>query len=452
MISSRIIAEVRENIEAVIKQETTVGKELWDQLLQLHPADIAGLCADISREHCKDLFIALPRKIKVEVFEELTDTLKAYVLSTVEEKEQTVLLESLSLDELTDFMDDLSDEDLEKYLSLLRKKDREKVISLLQFSPESAGGIMDVNVVTLMKDLTVEKSIKLLQRIKPDQEVYRTIYVTDKNNHLIGNIRLEDLVVKSPKDLLADILRPNELVVRVDEDQEEVAKKMVHYGLTNVPVVGDKNFFLGAIPSQTLIDIIEEEASEDVYRISAMAPIKRTYFETSFMRLVYERSYILVILLLIESFASTILDAYETTLPRFLLAFITMLVSTGGNTSSQTSALAIQGMASGEINITNAWRFFRREFSMALVIALILGFAGFMRVWLTGVAVLPSFVVSLTLALIVMTSVILGSAIPLALNKLKIDPAFSAGPLLATIMDILGIFIFAFLTKFLLFS
>jgi magnesium transporter len=452
MISNRILSEVRENIDAVIEHDTTLGKELWDQLLQLHPADIASLCSDISRKHCKNLFMMLPRKVKLEVFEELTDTLKAYMLSIVDEKEQTILLESLSLDELTDFMDDLSDEDLEKYLSLLRKKNREKVISLLQFSSESAGGIMDVNVVTLMKDLTVEKSIKLLQRIKPDQEVHRTLYVTDKNNHLIGHVRLEDLVVKSPKDKLADIIHPNELVIRVDEDQEEVAKKMMHYGLTNVPVVGDKNFFLGAIPSQTLIDIIEEEASEDVYRISAMAPIKRTYFETPFLRLIYERSYILVILLLIESFASTILDAYQDTLPRFLLAFVTMLVSTGGNTSSQTSALAIQGLASGEVTMANAWRFFRREISMALVIAAVLGVASFLRVWLTGISIVPSLVVSLTLGLIVMTSVILGSAIPLALNKMKIDPAFSAGPLLATIMDILGIFIFAYLTKMVLFT
>ena len=452
MITDQIIQEVRENMDAVIAQDTELSKHLWDQLLQLHPADIARLCSDISRTHLSRLFNNFPITIKVEVFEELSETLKVYVLSQVDEKEQVTLLSSISLDELTDLFDEFSDEELEKYLSIIRKKDREKVISLLQFSPESAGGIMDVNALTLFNDFTGDKSIKVLKRLKPDKDVYRVLYVTTKDNQLVGNIRLEDLVVKGPEERIENIMRPNELVVPVTEDQEVVARDMVHYGLTNVPVVGHDNFLLGVIPSETLIGIIGEEASEDVYRISAMAPIKRTYFDTSFLRLVYERSYILVILLLIESFASSIIEAYEATLGGFLMYFISMLISTGGNTSSQTSALAIQGLATGEINKANTFRFFKRELLMSFVIGLILSAAAYTRVYVVYKDPWASFAISLSLGLIVMTSVILGSVIPLLLKRFNIDPAFSAGPLLATLMDILGIFIYAYLTKLILFS
>ena len=158
---------------------------------------------------------------------------------------------------------------------------------------------------------------------------------------------------------------------------------MIHYNLTTVPVVGENNYFLGVIPGQTLVEILEQEASEDVYRLSAMTPITKTYFETSFFRILYERSYILIILFLAQSLSTMIMKYYEETLQGFLMLFITMLISTGGNSSSQTSALVIQGMASGEINQSNVPRFLMSEMRMAVMIAGLLGIFSFMRIYLT---------------------------------------------------------------------
>ncbi len=279
------------------------------------------------------------------------------------------------------------------------------------------------------------------------KELHDVIYVTDNENKLVGHINLEDLVMHSPKTQLATIVKRNEYVAHAHEDQELVAQKMLHYHLTTVPVVSKEDQFLGVIPSETLAEILEEESAEDVYRISAMSPIKHTYFETPFFKLLFERGYILVVLLLLESFTGIILHAHETTIPVWLFVFVTMLVSVGGNTSSQTSAVVIQGLASGEINFGNAFRFLQREFIMALLLGALLGVTAFIRVFFSTYSIIGSFVIGLTTAAIVLTSVILGSLAPLILKRIGSDPAFSAGPLLATVMDVLGILMFCYIIK-----
>lgn len=309
---------------------------------------------------------------------------------------------------------------------------------------------MDIEVITLVKDFTVEKSIKILQRLSPSREIHQLIYVTDTTHRLVGHINLEDLVLNPSQSLIASFMKENEYTAQATEDQETITKNMVHYGLMMVPVVGKDNHFLGVISSETLVDVLVEEASEDVLKMSAVTPLKNPYFETSFFRLLFERSYILIPLLLAESLSGEIVRAYEATLGCFFLSFIPMLISAGGNTSSQTSAMVIQGMASGEIKFSNMFKFLRREFLMALVLGLILGTVAFGRIYYSSGHVLHSFIVSFALSIIVLISVTLGSCIPFILHRFKIDPAFSAGPVLATIMDILGVIIFCYIARILL--
>jgi len=452
MIPKKLFNQIEQNINTVIRKDSALGIELWNELLKIHPADLAFFFANIGKEDFKLIFVNLPERIKISVFEYLSDSLKSYCLSFLSDKERTVLLEKTPVETITDLFDYLSDEEIKDYFELLRKNDRERIISLMKFSPESVGGVMDPHVISLKESFTVEQSIQICQRIRPDRELHEEIYVTDKSNKLLGHIKLEDLVLKHPKSKLSSILRPNNLVAYVEEDKEEIARKMSHYNLTIAPVVNEGEYFLGVIPANILVDIIEEEASEDVYKISAMTPIKRPYFDISFFRLFYERSYILIILLLVESFSSTILKAYEYSIPdfHFLGLFLPMLVSAGGNTSSQTSAITIQGIASGEIHYSNVRRFFKREFLMAMALALILGLTSFARVYFTHGKLLHSFVISFSLSMIVLVSVTLGSMIPLLLKRLNIDPAFAAGPFLATLVDILGILIYCYIGKIIL--
>lgn len=446
-----ILQEIKDNIDAVILQESALGKSLWHEFIHIHPADIARFLADIDKEQLTHLFLKLPKELKLEVFEELSDVMKVYALSIMSEHDLIDALNILNADTLTDLFDLLSDEDLKKYLDLLHKKARQEVISLMKFHPESAGGIMDIRVLTFMEDFTVEKSIKILQRLRPRRDIHQQIYITDSRHRLIGHIQLEDLVLQDPKSRISSFMHKNELVAFAHEDRELIANKMVHYGLMTVPVVGDDNYFLGVIPSETLVDVIVEEATEDVQKMAALTPMKYPYFDTPFWRLFYERSYILIALLLAESFSNTILHAYQATLGVILMSFIPMLISAGGNTSSQTSAMVIQGMATGDIHPENMFKFLRREFLMAGVLAFVLGITAFIRVYMMADAsLLHSFIISFTLSLIVMVSVILGSCIPLLLKRFNVDPAFSAGPFLATLMDILGILIYCYVARLLL--
>lgn len=446
----KIFEQVMANLKAVIKQEPGLGHDLWQELVKMHPADIAQLISDLNKSDFEGLFKSFPSDFQVQIFEYLTDPEKAFLLATIPDQNKLILLKQTPIDELIDLFEFLSNSDLKHIFNLLQKKDREYAISLMKFDSESAGGMMDIDVIALQNDLTVEQSVKILQHIRPNQELHHQLYVTDKNNKLIGHINLEDLVIHHPKQLIIEFLRKNEYIASVNDHKKDIVQKMTHYHLLSAPVVSSDDYFIGVVPSETLIEALEEEATEDIYKISAMTPIKQTYFDTSFIRLIYDRCYILIILLLVESFSSTILKAHEAALAG-LVIFIPMLVSTGGNTSSQTSALAIQGLASGEINFSNIMRFIRREFFMALIISLILSLTAFARVFFQpGTSTAECLVVSLTLGIIVLTSVVLGSCIPLILKHFKIDPAFSAGPFLGTMMDILGIVIYCYISKLIL--
>jgi magnesium transporter len=378
--------------------------------------------------------------------------MKVHSLSFMNEAERVEALNILPVDQLTDLFDIFSDEELKIYLELLNKSAREKVVSLLKFDPKSAGGIMDTEVLVLMQDFTVEKSIQVLQRLQPNRDIHQQIYITDRDHHLVGYIQLEDLVLQNPKERIQSFMRESEVVAQAHEFREDIAQKMVHYSLMTVPVVDENNHFLGVIPSQTLIDVLVEQASEDVQKMSALAPMKYPYFETPFFRLLLERSYILIALLLAQSFSTTILKSFHATLTcGTLLYFATMLISTGGNTSSQTSALVIQGLITGELHRSNIFRFLRRELLMAIILALILGAIAFIRALVSNASMIESFVISVSLGAIVMVSVLLGSIIPLLLKRMNIDPAFSAGPFLATLMDILGVLIYCYIAKLILF-
>jgi len=456
MMTQEIFEAVARHMDEIAQGVITQPvQELLSRLAKIHPADIAEWLEGLSHEDACKIFVALPQELQVRIFHECGHMLQVSMLETLSESERSDFLQHLSIDDLTDFFDDLSDEELKRYLKLLHKKDRDRVISLLQFSPDSAGGIMYTDVLTLMQDLTVAKSIHILQRLRPSRALHHKIYVTTQNNELVGHINLEDLVLKSPTTRLRFILRTDELVAQVDEDRQDVVNKMLHYGVSNIPVVGHDQTFLGVIPSEVLAETIEDEASEDIYRMSALSPIKYTYFETSFGRLLYQRSSILIVLLLVQTLSSMIVRRYDYLLCGFLTYFMSMLISTGGNASSQTSALAIQGMATGEIDIETSRRFITRELLMASIIGAILGIFSFGRTYFVHriLSYDPSFsvagglAVSVSLMVIVIVSIFLGSALPFVLKRFGLDPAHSAGPLLTTIIDVIGLLIYCLVSS-----
>jgi magnesium transporter len=442
MTNNKILTDVQENLEAVIAQDSELSKALWQSFLQIHPADIADFLSAIPKQSAQQIFGKLPKEIKMAVFEDLSDFMQGILLEAMSDQEKLEVFRSLPTDELADLFDHLSDEELKRDLKLLAKDVREHVLSLLQFEPESAGGIMTTDVLTLMQDFTVEQSIKLLQRVQPKREIHQQIFVVDSEHNLLGHINLTRINT---------FMRKNELVARADQDQEQVAKEMVHYGLMTVPVVSSTNKFLGVISSEQLMDVLVQEATEDVQRMASLPPMKYPYFEIPLWKVIYLRSYVLIALLIAESFSGTLLRMYDYIIKFGVLgSFLPMLTSAGGNSGTQTSAVVIQGLASGEITFANMFRLLRRELFVSFLLATILGALSFARAYWVGGSWLECLAIGCSLTFIVLLSSLLGSIIPFVLRRFNIDPAFSAGPFLATLMDILSIVIYCHVSNFLL--
>lgn len=429
----------------VLAQTTQEGKDLWSALIESHPADIAQLLANLKDDQAFDLFSSFDQDLKVSIFKYCTESVQADFIVQLDELNKQYILSNSHVDDVSDMFAYLSDEDLKGCLRFLHTQDRQRVLDIAKLPAESAGGIMNLDIFTLLKDLTVGKSIEVLQRLKPNQEIHPIIYVTDAAHVLQGYIRLQDLVLQSPLTRLESILHEPEYVAHVLDDQEIVAQKMMHYQLSIIPVVDEQNHFLGIIPSETLLDVVQEEAREDVQKMMAVPIDDESYFDISFWKLFMHRGGILAVLMMAESVTSMIVHSYQHVLSPFLVAFFAMLVSTGGNTSSQTSAIVIQGMSSGIINDSTVRRFLKRELLMGLVLGLFLGLVTSVRAYYFEQNIAGTIIVSLSVMLIVLLSVLLGAGVPVLFKRIGVDPAFSAGPFLATLMDILGIFIYCYI-------
>jgi len=448
----KILIQIENNIDAVIAQNTSLGVDLWHLLMAQHHADIAMLVNKLDLERQVELFQKFAKDLSIKVFRKLAQPQQAELLVHIDLEHAALILKNMPADELTDLFDYLSDENLEKYLKLLQSKQRSQILSMLSFNPRSAGGRMNSDVITLQKEFTVRTSVELLQRLGPGKAVMQRMYVTNKDNILVGYVTLDKLVLSKPETPLASIMSPNEVIVFVDEDQEDVANQMHHYGLLYVPVVDKHHHFLGVITADDVFEIIKEEGSEDVYRMFGLLPADHSYFNTPLWKSIWQRGVWLIGLLVLQSFSSLILSSYSTLINKYTIiaVFLTMLIGTGGNAGNQSATLVVRGLTTKEMTRRNAFRVLLREFGISIIMALILVVVGFARVHMSGYDLLSSFVISFSLFLIVVTSMFLGALIPLVLERFDIDPAHSAAPFLATLMDILGVLIYCYIcSKFL---
>ncbi|MBV8660574.1 MAG: magnesium transporter [Candidatus Dependentiae bacterium] len=449
MVNPKTLEDIALHIQEVLEQQTIRSKNLIKQLNLAHYADIAQLINSLDLIFAAQLFTFLDPLLQVHVFYELHPSVMRLILSNLSSADKANLLKNSHADEITDLFDILSDEELQGCLEVLHQKERQQVLSLMQFAPDTAGGIMNVDVITFMQNFTVAKSITLLQRLRPRRDLHRSIYVTDESNKLVGVIKLEDLVLKSPETPLSSILRQIPFIATVDQDQQEIANKMAHYRTMIAPVVNDQDFLLGVIAGETLVDVLQREAQEEVQKMSGFL-LNQSYLESKTTSIVFRRGSFLAFLLLAESLTSVIMESFHATLSTFLFSFIAMLVATGGNTSSQTSAIVIQGLSSGDINDANMRKFLKREFLIGFILAIFLSMIAFVRIYTFHREFWGSLVVSLSLGMIVFTAVVFGSVLPIILKKFHIDPAFFAGPFLATIMDIFGILVYCYIAYLIL--
>ena len=445
----KLFFQIEQNIGHIIKEDNLLGQDLFNILIKQHPADVAMLLSKLSDKNQLGLFNKLPKSLKTKVFKDLSESIQASILVQLDTEDATSILKRIATDRLTELFEYLSDDDLKKYLKLLQRKQRSRIISRLQFDPHCAGRIMNSDIISLQKDFTVKKSVDLLQRISEKKELLQRIYITDKNHKLAGYINLDDLILNKPDTVIKNILHKDELIIDAHEDQEDIAKQMHHYGLLTAPVVDENNNFLGVITADDVLEIVREEASEDVYKMSGISPVEHSYFETSAWKLIWQRTPWLIGLLLLQSVSSFIMSSYQDVVDKYFIItmFLTMLIGTGGNAGNQSSALVVRGLATGEISRKNSIKVLLREFGISLVIATLLVVVAFARVYILRQDLMSAIAVSISLFFIILMSMFLGTLLPILLERLNLDPAHSAAPFLATLMDILGVAIYCYIVS-----
>jgi len=423
-------------------------------LEELHPEDIADVIAGLRADDAAKVLAGIAPEDAALIFERLEDDTQGAIAERMGPESVAHIAAEMAPDDRIELLDGLNEEMSTAVRERLRNVDPEaaqEVAELDRWPAHSAGRLMTTEYVAVGPSASVQDAI-LAVREAVEAETVHYVYVLAPNEQPLGVISLRDLVVADPALPVSRILRQNIISVPPTMDQEDVAKYMAKYDLIALPVVDASGAFLGIITVDDIIDVLTEEQTEDVQRLGAVEPLEDTYFATKFWVFIRKRGSWLLALFLGEFFTGTALRHFDGVLQAVttLSFYVPLLVSTGGNSGGQSSSLVIRGMAVGEIKLTDWWRVLVRELGQGLVLGGFLATIGFLRVMTWGDGPRFAAVVALTLVGIVTMGCVVGSMLPLLLKRLRFDPATSSAPFIASLVDVMGIFIYFTFAKIIL--
>ena len=445
-ISQLFLPEVMEAIEnGDLESLRTVFEDL-------HPSDVAELLVHLSPDRIAAIVRILRAPKGIDVFEQLELATQAEVLKHLGRAETVKLLEEMSADDRVDLLKKLPSETVDSLLPLMAQADRDDVRRLLQYGEKTAGALMTTEYASLPAQVTVAEAMAKLRNIAPDRETIYYIYIIDGDRKLLGTISLRDLVLARPTQKIEDFMSVDPISVRVDMDQEEVAKMVAKYDFLALPVIDPDKRLVGIITHDDAMDVVEREQTEDVQKLGGMEVLDAPYFNVGFFSLVRKRAGWLTALFLGEMFTATAMGYYEHEIERavVLALFIPLIISSGGNSGSQASTLIIRALAVREVRLRDWWKVFGREIVSGLALGAILGTIGFFRIvlwqqWRPMYGEHYLFVaatVACSLLGVVMWGTITGSMLPFILRKLGFDPASASAPFVATLVDVTGLVIY----------
>nr|WP_279232491.1 magnesium transporter [Thermus neutrinimicus] len=423
-------------------------------LEEIHPQDLLAVWDDLEGEHRYVVLTLLPKERAAEVFANLPAEEEAEYLKTLPPWRVQELLEELSLDDLADALQAVEEEDPELFRRLKEALDpetRAEVEELTQYEEDEAGGLMTPEYVAVREGMTVEEVIRFLRRAAPDAETIYYIYVVDEGGRLRGVLSLRDLIVADPKTKVAEIMNPKVVFVRTDTDQEEVARLMADYDFTVLPVVDEEGVLVGIVTVDDVLDVLEQEATEDIHRLAAVDVPDLVYSQASPIALWLARVRWLVILILTGMITSSILQGFESLLEAAtaLAFYVPVLLGTGGNTGNQSATLIIRALATRDLDLRDWRRILLKEGMVGSLLGLTLALLLLGKVFLDGNAFLAP-VVGLALFLLVLFANLVGAMLPVVLRRLGVDPALVSNPLVATLSDISGLLIYLSVARLLL--
>jgi len=420
--------------------------ELREFCTALHPARTAefmeGLTAD---EIWRVLQYAEPAT-RDEIFGFFPEDRQIEILETQDRGQVAGLLADMSPDDRVDLLDETDDAVVQELLPLLPAEERRDILRLQAYPEGSAGAVMTTDFAKLGESLTVREALAELGRQAEQLETIYYLYVVDATHHLRGVVSARQLVsaMTHPEIRLAELMETDVAAVDVLDDQEAVASKVAHYDLLAIPVVDDEHRMLGIITHDDVIDVMREEAVEDAQRIAGVAPLEESYMQTSIFTLSWKRGMWLTILFFTALSTAFALQAYSKHLDAYawLVLFIPLVISSGGNSGNQTATLVITALATGDVHLRDWVRVIRREFVMGLLLGSFLALFGFAAALIVAGELLSAGVVAVTLVLVVLAGTLAGSTLPLFFKRLGLDPALMSNPFVAGIVDILGIVIY----------
>ena len=448
------MAERNATLENTIEALTAAKKypALRDILVTMNPADIAAMFSDLEERTLPLLFRLLPKDIAAETFAELEPDLQELLIRGFSDSELKEVVDELYLDDAVDLVEEMPANVVKRILKQADAETRKLINDILKYPEDSAGSIMTTEFIDLRPTMTVADALKNIRRNGSDSETINTCYVTDEGKHLLGIVSIRAILLSEEDALLQDIMEENVISVSTLADQEEATSMISRYNFTVMPVVDGENRLVGIITVDDAMDVMEDEATEDIEIMGGVTPVDTAYLRTSVFQFWRARIPWLMLLMIGATFTGMILDHFENALLRFtvLTMFIPMLMDTGGNSGSQCSVTVIRALSLGDIEFSDLLAVIWKEIRVAVLCGISLAAVSFGKILLIDrlllgnddITILVALTVCVTMAVVVLAAKLIGCTLPMLADKLGLDPAVMSSPFITTIVDALSLLIY----------
>ncbi len=438
---------VANDLDTLIENRDFSG--IKDLLKDMEPMDISLVLQEFPKK-IAILFRLLPKDLAAEVFVEMDTDSQEVLLSSFTDAELKEVLDEIYIDDTVDIIEEMPANVVKRILFNSDAETRKIINDILNYPDDSAGSIMTTEYVKLDEDITVEDALKRIRRTGIDKETIYTCYVTSPDRQLLGFVTAKQLLLADEEMIISEIMDTNIIYVQTNEDKEVVAKEMSKYDLLALPVVDKENRLVGIVTVDDAIDVIEEEATEDIEKMAAMLPSDKPYLATSVFEIWKQRIPWLLLLMVTATFTSQIITSFEDKLSAILTAFIPMLMGSGGNAGGQTSVTIIRGLALEEIRLRDIFRIIFKELRVSIFCGGVLGIATFVKLIFIdklllgndGITLMVALVVSLTIVLVIIIAKLVGCILPVLAKRIGLDPAVMASPFITTIVDAISLLVY----------
>ena len=409
----------------------------------MNVVDIALLLEELNEKELAIAFRLIPKDKAADVFSNMSNTMQTNLVEMFTEKELKEILDDLYMDDTVDLLEELPANLVTRILNAVDSSKRNSINLLLNYPEDSAGSIMTTEYVSLHQSMTVKEAMAHIKQVGIHKETIYTCYVLERRK-LIGIVSAKDLMTMNDDTVISEIMETEIISATTHTDQEEVAQLFSKYGLLAIPILDTGGLMVGIVTVDDAMDVMVEEATEDITIMAAMNPNEKSYFETSVFSHAKNRIVWLLVLMLSASITGAIITRYEDAFSAIplLVSFIPMLMDTGGNCGSQSSTLIIRGLALNEIRFRDIFKVIFKEFRIALIVSVVLAFANGLRIFLVYHDMKLAVVIGLSLIATVILSKLIGCVLPLAAKKVHLDPAIMAAPLITTLVDTCSIIIY----------